>query len=72
MAPCRIRIVANDPDSGGRTYSGVCAVGQAGGSPVLTAGERLPVQRTQPYFRKFATISKAGQDRVNQSVFLQS
>jgi len=32
MAPCRTWILLVDPDHGGRTYSGVCAAGQAVGN----------------------------------------
>jgi hypothetical protein len=35
MAPCRTPTMANDPGGGGRTYSGVCAAGQATENPGL-------------------------------------
>jgi len=34
LAPCRTWTLTADPGGGGRTYSGVCAAGQATGNPV--------------------------------------
>jgi hypothetical protein len=36
MAPCRPLTMTNDRGGGGRTYSGVCAAGQATGNGGLT------------------------------------
>ena len=42
MAPCRTRTPAKRSEGGGRTYSGVCAAGQATGNPVFEAFWRVP------------------------------
>jgi hypothetical protein len=54
MAPCRTRTVANDP-GGRRTYSGVCAAGQAAGKPVLPVDYAHP---GQPWKLRIFTASQ--------------